>query len=117
METPSQITNVLVPNTQSALADLLKDLHCNETTWIPSGLGTRIHWGPILKVPSQEVSVKALNQIIEYAKDDLTITVQAGMPLSELQEVLAQHKQWINNDWPWRRQTITDTKTCGTIGG
>ena len=33
--------------------------------------------------------------------DDLTITVQAGLPLMELQRLLAEQQQWLPVDWPW----------------
>ena len=38
--------------------------------------------------------------MIDHAVDDLTITVEAGLPLNTLQELLAEQGQWLPVDWP-----------------
>jgi len=38
--------------------------------------------------------------VIDHAVDDLTITVEAGLPLVDLQRLLAAQGQWLPVDWP-----------------
>ncbi len=105
------------PQTTNALAELLKELYADKTAWMPIGLGSRVDWGPPIHISSKKVSVKGLKKIMSYEKDDLTITVQAGLPLFELQAALAESKQWLPIDWPWGSQTSNDPESAGSIGG
>src|SRR5436190_1886139 len=41
-----------------------------------------------------KLSLEHLNRILQYNADDLTVSVEAGLLLSELNDTLAQHKQW-----------------------
>ena len=42
----------------------------------------------------------ALNRVIEYTPEDMTITVEAGMTLAALQKKLSEHGQWLPLDPP-----------------
>lgn len=42
----------------------------------------------------------ALNRVIEYTPEDMTITVEAGMVFSAMQKTLAEHSQWLPLDPP-----------------
>ena len=97
------------------MQELVRDWHGSCTPWIPSGLGTRLQWGAPLK-PATALSLRQCRQVIEHAVDDLTITVQAGLPLAELQAVLAKHNQWLPIDWPWGT-THAQPDSAGTVGG
>jgi glycolate oxidase FAD binding subunit len=46
------------------------------------------------------VSLLHYNQVLEHAAGDFTVTVEAGMPLSDLQAVLAERGQWLPVDPP-----------------
>ena len=80
--------------------DLVHQWHQNGTPWSPSGLGTRMDWGPPLDPRHEVLSCRQLNRVIDHAVEDLTITVEAGMPLQDLQDLLAQQGQWLPIDWP-----------------
>ena len=82
------------------LAELVRDLHSQASPWIPSGLGNHLHWGPQPQLQSSVLSRRHHNQVLEHAAGDFTVTVEAGMPLSELQAVLAQQGQWLPVDPP-----------------
>ena len=97
------------------MQELVRDWHASCTPWTVSGLGSRLHWGPALK-PATVLSLRHCSSVIDHAVDDLTITVQAGLPLADLQSVLAQHNQWLPVDWPFGT-TLTATTTAGTVGG
>lgn len=46
------------------------------------------------------LDLSALNRIAEYEPADLTVTVEAGVLLSQVQETLAAHGQWLPLDPP-----------------
>ena len=46
------------------------------------------------------LDLRALNRIVEYTPEDLTVTVEAGMPLAQLQSHLAERRQWLPIDPP-----------------
>jgi glycolate oxidase FAD binding subunit len=54
------------------------------------------------------VSLKKLDRIIEYPASDLTITVEAGITIKKLHEVLAQQEQMLPLDVPF-----SETATLG----
>src|SRR3954465_15870075 len=47
---------------------------------------------------TNEVSTRGLDQVIEYVPGDLTITIGAGMTLSKIETVTAEHGQWLTLD-------------------
>ena len=88
------------PATRKELIALVRQWHDAASPWIPSGLGTRLDWGPPLDARHPVLSCRGLNRVIDHAVDDLTITVQAGHPLADLQAVLAERGQWLPLDHP-----------------
>ena len=93
---------------------MVRELHATSSPWIPSGLGTRMHWGAALQ-PSPLISLRQCNTVLDHAVDDLTISVQAGLSLTDLQAVLAEQNQWLPIDWPWG--SSHQPTTAGTVGG
>ena len=88
------------PANRSDLINLVRQWHQSATPWSPSGLGTRLDWGPPLHPSHEVLSCRHLNRVIDHAVDDLTITVEAGLPLQDLQDLLAEQGQWLPVDWP-----------------
>ena len=82
------------------LVELVRDLHSQASPWVPSGLGNHLHWGPQPQIQSSVLSLRRHNQVLEHATGDFTVTVEAGMALSELQAVLAERGQWLPIDPP-----------------
>ena len=70
------------PATRAELITLVRQWHQDSTPWIPSGQATRLDWGPALDPDHAVLSCQNLNQVIDHAVDDLTITVEAGLPLA-----------------------------------
>jgi len=50
--------------------------------------------------PLGPVDLSALNRILRYAPEDLTVTVEAGITLGALQAELGRHGQWLPIDPP-----------------
>ncbi len=48
----------------------------------------------------ERVELGALNRILEYTPEDMTVTVEAGLTLASLQTELARHAEWLPVDPP-----------------
>jgi len=104
----------------SELQELVHTLHRQGTPWLPAGLGSRLHWGPpVQSAPADAeplvLSTARLDRLIEHCAGDFTVTVQAGMPLQQLQAELARQGQWLAIDWPWGSGPAGEGS--GSIGG
>ncbi|EAU75500.1 putative glycolate oxidase subunit GlcE [Synechococcus sp. RS9916] len=104
---------------------MVRDLHASASPWIPSGLGSRLSWGAPLK-PAPVLSLRHCKAVLDHAVDDLTITLQAGLPLADLQAQLAEHQQWLPVDWPFGTNLkdadsagndSAGTDSAGSVGG
>jgi len=55
------------------------------------------------------VDLARLNRVLDHTPEDMTVTVEAGITLAELQTMLALHRQWVPIDPPYpERLTIRD---------
>jgi glycolate oxidase FAD binding subunit len=107
----------------SELQELVQQLHRQASPWLPAGQGSRLHWGPpVLPALGEEqplvVSTSRLDRVIEHCVGDFTVTVQAGMPLAQLQAELSRQNQWLAIDAPWGSDATSATDgQQGSIGG
>ncbi|MFO0017157.1 MAG: FAD-binding oxidoreductase [Synechococcaceae cyanobacterium] len=95
------------------LQELVRELHQQRTAWLPSGLGSRLHWGPPVAPDCQVLSAARLDRVLEHSVGDFTISVEAGLPLRHLQQHLERQRQWLALDWPWGGGSAA----AGSIGG
>src|SRR5260221_2032726 len=100
---------VIEPGTGRELAEILRLSNEAGLAVIPRGGGTKLGWGNPPARADLILSTARLNEIIEHAWADLTVTVEAGCTIQRLQETLAEHGQRLALDplWPER----------ATIGG
>lgn len=96
------------------LQDLVRQWHQQALPWTPAGAGTRLHWGAPLEQP-QTLSTAKLNRLVHHSSGDFTVSVEAGLPLIDLQAALAEANQWLAVDWPWG--SGADGAQSGTVGG
>ena len=83
------------------LMQLVQELHASASPWVPSGFGNHLHWGAALQPDAgPTLSMARINRVLQHAVDDFTVTVEAGLPLSQLQLVLAEKGQWLPLDPP-----------------
>ena len=80
-----------------------------QLTVAPKGGGTKQIWGHGSS-PHIYLSLARLNKVIEHPWQDLTCTVQAGCTWSSLQQVLAQHGQFVALD-----PLFSDRATVGGV--
>jgi glycolate oxidase FAD binding subunit len=99
----------LTPSSAEDLAEALHEVNANARTVAVIGNDSkRLMSGPVLRA-DVVISTAGLRRILQYEPNDLTISVEAGMPFSELQSLLARRKQMIALDPPFAAHA--------TIGG
>ena len=88
------------PHTAEEMAAVLKAANDARAAVIPRGSGTKLALG---NVPSDYrvcVSTIRLDKVLEYTPADMTVSVQAGIRLAELQKTLAEENQFLPLDPP-----------------
>src|SRR5216684_3165558 len=93
---------VLVPGSESDLADAFRLVSDAGLAVVPRGGGTKLCWGNPPSRADVVFSTARLNEVTEHAWADLTASVGAGCTIQTLQETLAQHGQRLALDplWP-----------------
>ena len=66
----------------------------------PIGGGTSLDYGPRPARPGIGLCLVRMNRVLDYPADDLTVTVEAGITLAELNRRLAEKQQWLPIDAP-----------------
>lgn len=108
---------VALPGTIDELSATMAACHRAGAIVVPwgggtaQGLGAR-GWGLETQAPrpSVVISTRRLKRVVKYEPDDLTIGVEAGMTLAELQAILAEHGQMLPLDAP-----LADRATLGGL--
>jgi len=89
------------------LQDLLRE--GSSGPFLPTGTSTLLGRGNPPKDPVTLIDLSSLDRIVEYAHQDLTITVQAGVRLSDLAQTLQERNQWL--------PLVAHEHSPGTVGG
>ena len=100
---------VAIPEDETQVADVLRLTDEHDATVFPRGGGSRVRLGATPERVDVVLSVERLRRQLAYEPGDMTTTVQAGMPLGELQGVLGTQSQFVALDPPATAAT--------TIGG
>ena len=88
------------PTELAQLSQILQFSYQNGLAVIPIGGGTQFDLGNDPKHADIMVNLTKLDQVIDYEPDDLTITVQAGITLAKLQQILSANNQFLPFDPP-----------------
>ena len=93
MITPTEKRS-FIPTTQSELARFVAENAVGDKrTLSPVGGRTALHYGFSAKEPDTVVSLSRLARVVDYPARDMTITVEAGMRIDDLQATLASERQ------------------------
>jgi glycolate oxidase FAD binding subunit len=114
-----KMPEVLEPRSEREAAAFLCDANQAGRAVTPRGGGTKIGWGNPPTRAGIILSTTRLNRVIEHAWGDLTVTVEAGCTIGELQRTLALHGQRLAVDvlWPERATVggILSTNDSGAL--
>ncbi|HSP67932.1 MAG TPA: FAD-binding oxidoreductase [Bryobacteraceae bacterium] len=100
---------IVEPEDERQVASVLRCANQAGLAVIPRGGGTKLAWGNPPKTADVVVSLGRLNRVVEHAWADLTVTVEAGCSIAQLQRTLAEHGQRLAVDPLWPEQA--------TVGG
>ena len=101
---------VATPNSVDELASVMVSAHQNGLAVAPWGGGTRIDLGNAISRLDVVVDLTRLNDVVQHNAADLTVTVEAGITLSDLRRTLAAHGQFLALD-----AAMPDEATIGGI--
>lgn len=97
------------PSDARELAEALAEAASRKHRILLRGASSKDAMGGPLAPADVCISTRRLNRLLAYDPDDLTISVEAGMPYAEFSRLLAEHGQMAPLDPPFAQQ--------GTIGG
>ncbi|HZT05815.1 MAG TPA: FAD-binding oxidoreductase [Chloroflexota bacterium] len=100
---------LLDPADETQVAAVLRLAEERDLAVVPRGGGTKLEWGNAPQRVDAVLSTARLSQVLEHAWSDLTVTVEAGCTVENLQRRLAQHRQRLAVDVLWPR--------TATVGG
>jgi glycolate oxidase FAD binding subunit len=99
------------------MAAALRDAAGTRTAVYPIGGGTSLSYGMRPDRPGLGLLTTGLNRIVDYPAGDLTITVEAGLPVAELNRRLTNKRQCLPIDVPRSDiATIGGVVTTNTFG-
>ena len=101
------------PGDAEEVASVLQLCAQHKAAVIPTGSGSALDLGNVPRGADVLLSTSRLDQILQYTPADMTISVQAGVSLADLQTELAPHGQFLPVDPPNAgRATIGDGLKC-----
>lgn len=108
---------IYTPRDAPELAQILAQCNSEKRAVVSWGGGTLQHIGNAPSQYNAVIQTTNLNQVVEYAFDDLTATFGAGMTLAEIERVLNEHGQFLPLDVPHpERATIGGVLASGVNG-
>ncbi len=97
----------LNPQSPAELADALHELATQHRAIRLGGNFSKDRLATPVTEFDATVSTRALNRLLNYDPRDLTISVEAGMPWTELERILGEHRQMLPLDPPlFEGQTV-----------
>src|SRR5262245_27613037 len=103
------IKSTLSPASQDELAATVREAYAASVPLYPLGGGTSLDFGLPAKVEGKGLSLAVMNRVVDYPARDMTVTVEAGVTMKSLAELLAKERQRLPVDVPQAEKA--------TIGG
>lgn len=101
---------LVIPNSEKTLGEVVSIAQQNHYSIVPCGNHSKVTWAGLPSDFDFYLSTRHLNQIIDHAVGDLTLTAQAGVTLTQLQHQLKQYNQFLPID-----PAYPETATLGGI--
>lgn len=97
---PLPLRETIAPTDQSDLREQMRLAVDAATPIYPLGGGTSLNFGLPAKEPGLGLSLVGLNRVVDFPARDMTITVEAGIRLAELTELMRREGQRLPIDAP-----------------
>lgn len=99
----------IAPSEVAQLTEILQASAQQKYKLLTLGSGSKSNWGGLVSDCDRVISTRNLHRLIDHAISDLTVTVEAGMKLTDLQTILQPHRQFLPLDPAYPEQA--------TVGG
>ena len=86
---------VVLPTSVQEMQEVLQFAVAQGLSVMPAGAGTKLGIGNLPQKVDVVLATPRLNSVVEYEPADLTVTVEAGIRLRDLQTELAKHRQYL----------------------
>jgi glycolate oxidase FAD binding subunit len=108
---------VVVPGDRQQISEVIQAAGKANAGIISWGGGTMMGRGQIPSAYDIALALGRVREIVDFDVPNLTVTAQAGLPLSQLQENLAEERQFLPLDpfWP-ERATVGGTVAANASG-
>lgn len=106
---PLPLTSTAAPDDIAGVVEHIRTCFATETPVYPIGGGTSLDQGVPAKSPGLGLSLTNLKRVIDYPARDMTVTVEAGLTMQALADLLAKENQQLPIDVPRRAEA--------TVGG
>ena len=107
---------VAAPCTAEQVAAVLELASRDKLAVIPWGCGTQMHLGPPPADYDVALSLKHLNRVQEYDSANLTLTVEAGLPLREAYRLTVPDRQFLPLGYPGSEASLGGLLATNTSG-
>jgi len=94
------LIDTVAPTEAAEVAEVVRNACRDGVPVYPIGGGTALDYGGRPGVPGVGLSLDKLNRVIDYPAEDMTITVEAGIPVAQLAKHLAVNRQRLPLDVP-----------------
>jgi glycolate oxidase FAD binding subunit len=91
----------VIPSSVRDLTAILKEASAEEQTIEIAGNNSKRLMGGPTTPAETKVNTSGLRRVLKYEPNDLTISVEAGMPFADLQALLAKNRQMVALDPPF----------------
>ena len=89
----TKLSQQIAPDSATELAAAVREAYESHMAIYPVGGGTSLDTGLAKRQPGIDLSLANLNRVIDYPARDMTITVEAGITLAALAEILSAERQ------------------------
>lgn len=107
---------VAAPESTDEVAEVLRLAGQHDLAVVPRGAGTALDWGAPPSRLDVVLDTTRLRGVVEHAAGDLVVTVRAGTPLAELQQVVGRAGQQLALDAPLPATTVGGTVSTARSG-
>lgn len=94
------VTATVQPETIDGVCDAVRQWAAEKTAIFPVGGATSLDCGFPPTRSGAALWTTNLNRVVDYPHEDMTITVETGVRMAELQRILAEHNQELPIDVP-----------------
>ena len=108
---------IVAPASVQELIELVRQTRSTNQALYPFGGKTMLDLGLIPSKPGTAVDMRSLNRIIDYPSRDMTITIQAGITIQRLKEILLAEKQRLAVDVPFAEQATVGGAVAANASG